>query len=215
MKLNGVIYSQIGNELCVGLNNDVDNNAAAEGVTLKQLVLPSYVSNLPVTMLGKFAFRKNPSLVTVFIPKTVKTIEYDALAHISTLIEVIFEPGIKLKSCNRGFLFNTSVKYVAMPPTINFFGQYSFGLTCIEDLVYCSNTEANFQYLFNANNQHYYPKRIHVKKTYSYPKFGSFSDELLKDGLCESLFPSVHLCTKHQQYGMKPRITILLLIIFS
>ena len=211
----GIVYTRIGNELCVGLNNDDDNNAVEEGYTHVTVVLPTHVSNYPVTKVGSRAFRYNPSLISILISKTIKSIEFDALALIVTLQEVIFEPGSTIKELKQGFVYNTNVKYVVVPPTVKFIGIYTAGLTYIEDFVYCSNAEANYDALFYSGDTPYYPKRVHVKRSYSYSKVGTFTGELMKDGLCESLFPSKITCNIRRHCEKRIHVSLLLMILFD
>lgn len=199
--------------MCVGSNSHVDNNAVEEGYTHTKIILPTHVSNLRVTKIGIYSFRKNPSLVMIVIPKTIKVIEFDAIAYIPTLNEVIFEPDSKIETINQGFLFTTGIKYIVIPPTVKYLGRYTAGNTTIEDFVYCSNKEANFELLFFHGSQAYFPNRIHVKKSYLYSTFGTFTGELLKDNICETLFPIKKTCNVYRKCDNRTHILLLLIVI--
>ena len=182
---NDILYTKSGNELIVGTDKQVDNNALVNNEKTC-VILPTFVSGIPVRTIGQYAFRHSTSLIRAQISRTIRSIGFDAFAYIPTLFEVSFDPQSELKTIGQGFLFQCGVKNVFIPPKVSSIGKYFLGANSAEDLLYCNNREANYALLFECTGTYYEPKRIHVLSSYKYQKVGDFTN-LLKDGLCERM----------------------------
>lgn len=182
---NEIIYTKSNNEMIVGTNNGSYHNAL-NNVSKVCVILPTHVEGIPVRVICSNAFSRSTSLTTLHISRTIREIKRDAIAYIKTLIEISFDPQSELTTIGQGFLHDTGVKNVFIPPRVSSIGAYFLGITHIEDFSYCNKREASYSKMFTGNDVLWEPKRIHVLRSYRYENVGSYST-LLKDGFCERM----------------------------
>ena len=213
-KRKGIIYTKAGDNYVVGTDQmNSNNNAVESGETLINVVLPCFIDNIVVTKLGNYAFRYNPSIQTFVISRTIKEIGYDAIAWISTLKKLSFEANSQIEKIGQGFAHFIGIKTIIMPPTIKSIGDYIFGGTTLDDLIFCSYIN-NLPESFNGRNSYYYPKRVHVPKYFPYSKLGNYPRDLLFDGICEEIFYKIATkCIKSLSSFAYNQVALFLLII--
>jgi len=208
----GIIYTKVSDHYIVGTDlESVNNNAVVSGNQLSDVHLRCYIDGIAVTRIGACSFRYNPSLQSLVISKTIKEIGFDAIAYITTLRKITIEKDSQLVTVEQGFVFNTSVTSFVIPPTVLNIGPYFFGLTSLDDLIYCSY-QSEMDKNFFGSNTYTLPKRIHVAGDYPYSKLGIYTGELLADGICERIFhEKATMCIN--SYSFHSNIYIIALIL--
>ena len=93
-----------------------------------------------VTTISTYAFVHIYTIKTIIIPFTVEEIHHAAFAHDRSLVEVIFEPGSKLKVLGPRFIYSTLVSQIVLPQNIETIDQAAFEQTAyLKKIVFCGN----------------------------------------------------------------------------
>lgn len=89
-------------------------------VTEKNVIIPSVIGEMAVRVIPSNAFiNRTNYLVTVTIPASVETIQENAFLNCSKLKTVIFEPGSRLRTIEKGaFGFCSDLTSIEIPPSI-------------------------------------------------------------------------------------------------
>ncbi len=89
--------------------------------------IPSKLGGKTVTAIGREAFRNNPNIKTVVIPKTVKEIGWCAFADCEFLTKVTFKTKIKLTKLDDSVFENCySLTTIKLPTSLKEMGSYVF-----------------------------------------------------------------------------------------
>ena len=188
---DGILYttSKSSNTLIVGTDKETNGNAYIDK-TLVDIKIPNFIDcdgfHYKVTIIGKFAFRYVSTIQSIFIPNTIQQIKFDAIAHNINLTKVTFEKNSALAIIGRGFLYETQVTDIKLPPSVSYLYLYSFGLTNMKSLYYCGNyffTESTI-FVCSATNELMPPEHIYVSKNYPFTSFGPV-ENLEKTSFCD------------------------------
>lgn len=102
--------------------------------TGSQIVIPSTYNGLPVTAIGRAAFRDNENLVSLIIPGTITSIGNYAFANCAKLTDVVLENGVATIG-ESAFQECIALEQVELPESITSVGQKAFcnctGLTLV------------------------------------------------------------------------------------
>ena len=166
-----------------------DSNALVNK-NVDEVIIPRYVKNscYKVVILGQGAFRFNSNIKRVFISRTVEEIQFDALAHMSSLTEVTVEEGSSLVRILRGFLYNTKVESFVIPPSVSYIDIYAFGITNMKSVKYCGIHYFSQSEIFKSDRGALRaPDNVFVSKNYLYQSFGPVSN-LQRTDSCPKIY---------------------------
>ncbi len=123
----------------------------------ESVIIPSEVSGMAVTVIGKDAFVNHDELKSVVIPDTVVEIRDQAFFNCSNIVKVIMSKNIEkigvyafsdmqeidlpdtLKEIGEGAFGGCSLSHLIIPKGLEKTGVYAFGGTSIEELVIPGN----------------------------------------------------------------------------
>ena len=204
---NYVIISK--KALIVGTNEEVNDNALINK-NVENVIIPKFVGEYTTTIIATFAFRLNNKIKSLFIPNTIQEICFDAIAHMSSLTDVKFEQGSSLTKVGRGFIYNTKVTHLIIPPTVTQIGLYGFGKGIFETITYCGISQLNEETLFDSTSPSIYlpPKELYVSRHYLFASIGK-NQNLLISSYCDQTF----IFTLHQSRFIHLRVYLFISII--
>ena len=117
---NGFTYLNHGDHIEM---TGFDSPSGFEKHTFQTVEIPDEIDGLPVTSIGKMAFRWE-EFSTVILPDTLTTIEAGAFACCSNLTEIEFPES--LTSIGNSAFASTGLKAVSIPETVTEFGKNIF-----------------------------------------------------------------------------------------
>lgn len=97
-------------------------NLLYEGI----IEIPETFRGLPVTVIKDF---QDGSMKEVIIPKTVTTIEYQAFMDTKNLLTVTFDPESELKTIGYSAFYQSGIRYIDLPDTVETIGAHAFYLS--------------------------------------------------------------------------------------
>ena len=199
------------NILIVGTNKQVSGNAYID-TNIVDVVLPKFVDNYIVKIIGTYAFRNVSPIKSIFIPNTIQEIKYDGISHNENLKQVKFETDSSLTIIGRGFLYNTQVTDIELPPSVTYVYLYSFGVTEMKSIVYCGHHLFSESTIFvnSETNQYNPPEHIYVSKRYKFTSFGK-ANNLETTSFCEKYFHSNPACSYSLQIRLVRLFTFLII----
>ena len=171
--------------------NQVEEHNALENVNVKEVIIPSRVNDLPVVIIGQYAFRfynQDCSIEKIFIPYTVQQTNFDAVAYMPSLKEIIIEQNSHLHVVGQGFLYRTSIEHFFLPINLVYIGPAFLSSPILEEFIYCGNQHFEEESLFVASGLPYYPKTFYVNRHYPYNNFGNFTN-LIRSSKCDIYLP--------------------------
>ena len=181
------------------IGTDDNTKSSALKVQTKNVVIPNYFSGFPVTIIGKYAFKGNTNIESVFIPSNIIEIRFDAFAQNPNLKSVNFSRNSHLKTIGRGFLYDCpQLKNVILPKTVNYIDVFFMGKTNLDDFYYCGINQFTETTIFESDTGvETHPKIFHVSENYAYSSIGKITN-LLRDYKCEELYHKITKNCKRQ-----------------
>ena len=155
------------------------SNTAGNGLTdssITNVVIPSSYDDIKVVEIGYHSFYKKTSIVSVFIPKTVQHICYEAFYGCTKLSEVKFEAGSELKKMEKDVFQNdNSITKIDIPPSLEDVDYDSdawifYGVTSLICFSYFGSTDFSNHKVFHNNPE------VHVSDL-MYPKGKKFGEK--------------------------------------
>ena len=171
----GVVYTKENNYYIVGTNQYKNNNAEC---SLSSIVLPSFYQEIPVKIIGTYAFRNSSTLKSIFIPNSIEIIRDDVFSHTSKLENVHFADNSKLKELGLGSFYNSKLKNIVLPSSLKIFGYNCFGYSVFESIFFCGIPKKIDKYIFVLSTGSYraFPEHFYVNKKFPFDAFGDFSN---------------------------------------
>ena len=173
-------YSVSGDNLVLGTDESgVDSNANEAKNCSSELFLPTKVDEITVVRIGSSAFRFHGRLRKVVVPRTIKSMGWDAFAYNYDLKDFSFQEGSELTTFDHGIFFRcSSIRFLRLPFNLNSLGNYVFSFTKIKELVYCGTNEIKSDLIFSVSesNDKYIPSRILVSSEYEFDHFGEATE---------------------------------------
>ena len=103
------------------------------------IVIPSTYEGLPVTEIGRYAFRYS-NIQNVFIPESVKTINEDAFFGCNELTSVSFTSGLETIALN-AFRNCTALESLVLPEGLKTIGNYAFASSGLKNISFPKSVE--------------------------------------------------------------------------
>ena len=180
--------------LMVGTNSSTENCNAPINKSIENVIIPKYVQGYTTTAIGTWAFRNGNNIKTITIPSTIIEIFTDAFAHLESLVSFKIQKKSSLARIHRGFLYNTKVTDIELPPTVSTIGVYSFGKGIFQSLTYCGKYQFTEKTLFEATegfdgDPYKPPDHIFISSNYLFDSFGKATN-LEISSFCHTNFPS-------------------------
>ena len=196
-----IIYSLVDNEYVVGNSSRWENCGNALSNTVKDINILEEINNNGnyfVTRIITNAFCQNSLIETVFIPKTIRIIDYAAFLDCSNLKNLTIASNSQLKQI-KGDAFNYCPKLekVYIPPSVNVIEKYAFGnFSQLSVIVYCGGTSfTDAQIISPANDFEATELKIFVVYgVYHHNYFGKYrvlsTSECIYDQNIKGRFPT-------------------------
>ena len=131
-------------------NNTYMISSALECLDMETIIIPSEHNGLPVTIIGPFAFSGCSNLISIVIPDSITSIEYNAFSGCSNLTSIVI-PDSVTRIRERAFRDCSSLTSVVIPDSVTSIGSGAFGN--------CSklqfNEYGNCKYLGSNDNPYY------------------------------------------------------------
>lgn len=116
---NDFSYAVIGNSEVVIIGRSVNSSS-------NNLVIPSLINDIPVTIIQDYAFSSDKFINSIFIPSSITMIGSDSFLA-TTLTEVIFEEGSQLSYIGKGaFQSSIYLQSIIVPSNVIYIGAYAF-----------------------------------------------------------------------------------------
>ena len=162
-----------------------ESSSAGNGLTdssISEVVIPEKYEEIKVVEIGYRSFYGKTSIVSVFIPKTIRHIRFEAFFGCTKLSVVKFAPDSELRQIEKDtFQNDNSIVKIDIPPSVEMLGyasnQYVFyGITSLTCFSYLGSTDFSTSKVFHNTPE------IHVSNTL-YPKGSKFGQkDVIRDG---------------------------------
>ena len=192
--INFKITNSAARICCVGSGAWQAQTALVDAST-KIVKIPSFAKNenneeYAVTMITAYAFWKT-GVEIVVISNTIEEIDHAAFAYASSLEQVIFETGSRIRNLGPRIFQGSLIKEVVVPPNIKGFNMEAFqGAEQLTDVIFCGNFK--FSDTFRTTNASI---KAHVPTNFKYSSFGGIT--IVKDKYCLPIRVATH-CLKRQ-----------------
>ena len=136
--------SQIYDYYKFTLNNTEDSYTVYSGNHSEQtMVIPGIINNMPVTILGNYAFDFNSTIRSLTIPKTVKVLSEYSISY-TDITTLIFEEGSQLEVVGASaFKANYDIASITLPSTVTSIGSQAFAYC--DAAIYYLGTKAEWE----------------------------------------------------------------------
>ena len=215
---NGIRYTVLDNqrEVLVGDRSRSPGNSIDTSTFNNEYVfIPECVQNKKVTRVAYLAFQKNQQIKKISFPCTIQVLEQDGCSHMPILEEIAFRGNSQLRVLERGVFYNDkSLQNLILPPLVQSIGIYCFGITNIQNLVYCGRYEFNDKIIFRDDSHEQYsnPSLILVPINYVPTKFGDV--DVQKQVYPCAYLNSMKCCGHTQPKTEKISISVLFVLFF-
>ena len=135
-----------------------------------------------VERISQYAFRYCNSLHTVYLPDSIKSIEFRAF-DLSSLKNLYFSPSSRLTEIGLGSLYDTKIKSLNIPLSLVNCSSFCLSIFTLRDIYYCGS------YIFNETSFYGVTNNInlHLSSNNQLDKLKSFN--IIKSDACS--LPSI------------------------
>ena len=201
----GLLYTIVDGSYCLGTNINVDfsgnYNNADKNLNTSNIILPYIINGIKLTRIGAFSLRNNNVLKTIFIPKTIQSMEYDCFAY-STLVSIQFDDLPSLTTLGRGVFFHChSLKILQIPFSVTSIGFHAFSHTALQILTIPGKITQVHDCIFGSTsdpdgNFYKMPEQLRLNALYKRTNFGDYNGIItylrFPNKQTHSILPVVH-----------------------
>ena len=177
----GLLYTIVDGSYCLGTNINVDfsgnYNNAGKNLNTSNVILPYIINGIKLTRIGAFSLRNNNVLKTIFIPKTIQSMEYDCFAY-STLVSIQFDDVPSIPALGRGVFYHCrDLKILQIPFSVTSIGLLAFGNTALQILTIPGKITQVNNYVFGSSGADLYkmPEQLRLNARFKRTDFGDFT----------------------------------------